>query len=142
MISSTQGTEETVSRKTRLYNIKSPSINERNRLLRQATRYASMVDTACIAMVKSLGSSLKPHEWTITMTKDEFKQAKPYERLNIADGPNGEVILSVSIPDDLREQVEAFEAEMNQSVTGDVVLPVADPPQDAGPYDNNLNEES
>lgn len=118
-----------MSRKTRLFRTESPSIRQRNRLLRQATRYASKVDTACIAMVKSLGSSLKPHEWSITMTKDEFTQAKPYDRLHISDGPNGEVFLTVSIDPDVRAQIEALEAEMNQTATGEQVLPS----QDAGP---------
>ncbi len=111
-----------MSRRTRLYRIGSQSITQRNRTLNQATRYASMVDSLAIALVKTLGSSLKENEWSITLTATEVQQAKPHERLNITEGPNGEVVLKVDIHPDLRAQVEAFKQELETvSATTSVV---------------------
>ena len=106
------------NRKTRLFRSGSMSNKQRDNLMRQATRYASTVDALCISLVKSLGSSMKEGEWSMTLTKDETQLAKPHEKLVIVGGPNGEIILTVQTDPDVLAQIGAFKAEMNQSTTG------------------------
>jgi len=98
--------------------------------MRQASRYAAMVDAVCISMVKTLGSSLKQGEWSITLTKDEVNSAKTYEKLVINEGPNGEVILTVQTDPDMQAQIDAFKAELETPETATSEQPVVEVPDD------------
>lgn len=102
-------------RKTRLFRTNSPSNNQRNKILRDATRYASIVDTAMITLVKALGSELKEGEFTLTIPDAAKSAAKNYERLNISDGPNGELVCKVTVDPDVAEQIAALKAEYSAS---------------------------
>lgn len=103
-----------MNRATRLFRIGSPSIKERNRRLTQALRYASIVDAALITVVKATGSSLKEGEYTLIIPDAKASAAREYERLNIADGENGSLVMTVTPDPDMLAQMKAFKKEMEE----------------------------
>ena len=75
-------------------------------------------------LVKTFGSSMKPGESSLTIPAGGANMAGPADRLKIADGPNGEILLKVSLDPDVQAQMDAFKAEMEGSATS---LPITIP---------------
>lgn len=91
---------------------KAPSRRDYQKYVRSLEVNVAKLEQALKHLVKSEGTSLVPGRYTVTVPDNPEYLPKPYDVLTVTVSENGAVVLTVEPNAELKQQIEALEAEM------------------------------
>jgi hypothetical protein len=111
-----------LSRQTSIYRMSSPSIKQRNRMANWALKVAEassnrleVLERAINRLAREHGSSLTPGEWTLTLPATDSSNGEHLDKIDYALGDQGQIVVKVTTPPEVLEQIEAFKKELEEA---------------------------